>query len=264
MATAHVNGIELYYEVHGPEDGDVIILSNGVMMSTASWAVQRDVISKYYRLVLYDCRGMWKSEHPEGPYSMAMHAEDLLGLMDHLEIEKAHIAGISYGSEVSMTFAANYPERTKTLIVIDGVPYVDPFLKAQTLPWLRAAERNDHQLLLDTSVHFNFSADVLEKNYALFSDAERIKRLDLNSFAELMKAFYNFDIRDQLKTIKVPSLVVVGELDLIKTPKHAKYIYGELPNAEFLVIPGSGHASCVDRPHELNTAILGFVGKHAS
>ena len=114
MATAHVNGIELYYEVHGPEDGDVIILSNGVMMSTASWAVQRDVISKYYRLVLYDCRGMWKSEHPEGPYSMAMHAEDLLGLMDHLEIEKAHIAGISYGSEVSMTFAANYPERTKT------------------------------------------------------------------------------------------------------------------------------------------------------
>ena len=59
-----------------------------------------------------------------------------------------------------------------------------------------------------------FSADVLEKNYALFSDAKRIKSLDLNSFAELMKAFYNFDIRDQLKTIKVPSLVVVGELDL--------------------------------------------------
>lgn len=264
MPTAKVNGTELYYEVHGPDDGDVIVLSNGVMMSTATWAAQKDALSKQYRLVLYDCRGMWKSEHPEGPYTMEMHADDLLGLLDFLKIEKAHIAGISYGSEVSMTFAAKYPERTKTLIVIDGVAYVDPFLRAKTLPWLRAAEMGDHQMLLDTSVFFNFSADVLAKNYELFSDANRVKGLDLKSFETLMHCFYAFDIRDELKTIEAPSLVVVGEADLIKTPEHAEFIYSELPNAEMLIVAGAGHAVCVDRPGELNTAILGFVGKHTA
>jgi len=194
---------------------------------------------------------------------MEMHAEDLLGLMDHLEIKKAHIAGISYGSEVSMMFAAKYPERTKTLIVIDGVAYVDPFLKAQSLPWLRAAEMNDHQLLLDTSVHMNFSPEILEKYYDLFSDAERVKGLDLASFIELMNAFYAFDIRDQLKDIQTPSLVIVAEHDLIKPLGHAKNIYEALPNAEMLIIAGGGHAICIDRPNELNTAILGFVCKHA-
>ena len=105
MPRARANNIELYYELHGPEDANVLVLSNGVLMSTASWAFQTSVLSQQYRLLLYDCRGMWQSDHPPGPYSMALHADDLAALLDALGIKRAHIGGTSYGAEVSMVFA---------------------------------------------------------------------------------------------------------------------------------------------------------------
>ena len=105
MPRIAVNNTTLYYEFHGPQDGEVIVLSNGIMMSTASWYFQTQALSRHFRVLLYDCRGMWQSDHPEGPYSMELHADDLAGLLDTLGIEKAHIAGISYGAEVSLVFA---------------------------------------------------------------------------------------------------------------------------------------------------------------
>ena len=138
MPQINVNDIQIYYEVSGPTDGPVLVLSNGIMMSTASWAYQKSVLEQHLRVLLYDCRGMWQSDHPAEPYSMAQHAADLAGLLEALEIESAHIGGISYGAEVSMVFALDYPEKTDSLIVIDGVSEIHPLLRAQTLPWLMA------------------------------------------------------------------------------------------------------------------------------
>src|SRR5512146_884136 len=110
MPKIHVNGIDLYYELYGPPDGDVLVLSNGILMSTTSWGLQKADLSRHNRLLLYDCRGMWNSDHPRGPYTMELHADDLAALLDALEIPQAHIVGISYGAEVSMTFALKYPQ----------------------------------------------------------------------------------------------------------------------------------------------------------
>ena len=78
MPKVQANGIEIYYEQHGwDKDAEVLVLSNGVLMSTASWAMLVPVLAKHYRVLVYDCRGMWQSEHPAGPYSMEQHADDL-------------------------------------------------------------------------------------------------------------------------------------------------------------------------------------------
>lgn len=122
MPRAEVNGVALYYEQHGwQNEADVVVLNNGVLMSTASWAYQVPALAQRYRVLLYDCRGMWRSDHPKGPYSMEQHADDLAGLLDGLGIEAAHIGGISYGGEVSMAFAIRHPERTKSLILSSTV-----------------------------------------------------------------------------------------------------------------------------------------------
>lgn len=88
MPFAKVNGVNLYYELHGPQGADVIVLSNGIFMATASWVYQVAAFSKHFRVLLYDCRGMWQSDHPDEPYSMQQHADDLAGLLDTLGIEK--------------------------------------------------------------------------------------------------------------------------------------------------------------------------------
>jgi pimeloyl-ACP methyl ester carboxylesterase len=109
MPKVEVNGIQFYYELHGPEGAAVLVLNNGIIMNAAtSWA--------FYRVLQYDCRGQGQTDHPEEAYSMMQHADDLSALLDALGIQKAHIAGISYGGEVAQAFALTYPEKTLSLI----------------------------------------------------------------------------------------------------------------------------------------------------
>ena len=92
MPRAAVDRIELYYEIHGPEDAGWLVLSNGVLMSTASWAYQVPELAQYYRLLLYDCRGMWQSDHPPGPYTMELEGiegEELSREQAEARVEKS-------------------------------------------------------------------------------------------------------------------------------------------------------------------------------
>jgi 3-oxoadipate enol-lactonase len=257
------NSINLYYELSGPKGAPVLVLSNGIMMGTASWAYQKAVLERHVRVLLYDCRGMWQSDHPQGPYSMQMHADDLAGLLDGLDIEQAHIAGISYGAEISMVFALAYPQKTKSLVVIDGVSEIHPLLRAQTYPWLMAAERDDPELLLQTSYHMNFAGEWIRANQA-FIDAsvDRYAQLDMKALTWLMRAFYELDITEQLSKVTAPTLVVAGEEDLIKGREYATIIAEKISSSELVIIPGSGHALCLEKPAILNTLLLGFVSKN--
>jgi len=263
MPHIKVNDIKIYYELSGPEDAPVLVLSNGIMMSTASWAYQKAVLNQHLRVLLYDCRGMWQSENPDCPYSMDLHAEDLAALLKALGISAAHIAGISYGAEISMVFAFKFPDKTKSLVVIDGVSEIHPLLRAQTFPWLLAARRGDPELLLRTSYHMNFGEDWIKANQAFIeASVERYAQIDMKAFAQLMNSFYQLDITDQLQNINVPTLVIAGEEDLLKGREYAKIIAKNIPNSEYVLVPGSGHALCIEKPAVLNTLLLGFVTKN--
>lgn len=263
MPYIHFNDLNIYYEISGPEDAPVLVLSNGIMMSTASWVFQNSVLNQHLRVLLYDCRGMGKSDHPDGPYSMELHADDLASLLKSLNIPKAHIAGISYGAEISMVFAIKYPEMTESLMVIDGVSEIHPLLQAQTYPWLIAAERDDPELLLQTSYHMNFSEEWIKANQAFIEGSvERFAQLDLQAFSRLMEAFLQLDFTEDLSKISAPTLVIAGEKDLIKGREYAKVLADKIPGSEFVLVPGSGHALSLEKPALLNTLLLGFVIKN--
>ena len=264
MPKAIVNGIEIYYELHGPEDAPVVVLSNGVLMSTASWAFQTAALAKKFRVLLYDCRGMWQSEHPEGPYSMEMHADDLAGLLDALSIEKAHIAGISYGSEVSMAFALKYAERTRSLVLADGVSQIDALLKGQCESWVRAAKAKDADLLFEVTYPMNFSdVWIAAHRPALSAARERYHELDFDGFLRLMDSFLAFNITGELQKITAPTLVIVAENDILKSRKYSEILVREIPGAEFAIIPYGGHAVCLEQPGVFNTLLMGFIVKHS-
>ena len=263
MPKAKVNDIEIYYELHGPEDAGVLVLSNGVLMSTASWAFQVPVLAQHYRLLLYDCRGMWQSDHPPGPYTMELHADDLAGLLDSLGIERAHIGGASYGAEVSMVFALKYPQRTQSLIVTSGVSHVDPLLKGMIDTWIYAAEAHDPEMLFRVVYPLTFSEDWIAANQeALDLARERYELLDFDAFLELLLSFSQLNVTDYLHKITAPTMVVVGEHDLVKPRKYSEIIAREIPGAEFALIPQAGHAAMWERAGVFNSLVLGFLAKH--
>ena len=262
MPKVKANGIELYYELHGPEDADVLVLSNGVLMSTASWAFQTPVLSQHYRLLLYDCRGMWLSDHPQGPYSMELHADDLAALLDTLGIERAHIAGTSYGAEVSMVFALKYPARTRSLIVTAAVSQLDLLLRGLADIWIEAARAHDPELLFKVVYPLTFSEAWIAANQpALDLARERYVALDFDALLELFLCFSRLDITADLHKISAPTLVVAGELDALKPRKYADLIAREIANAEYALIPHAGHAAMWEQAAVFNSLILGFLAK---
>jgi 3-oxoadipate enol-lactonase len=262
MPKIHANGIDLTYELHGPEDADVLVLSNGVLMSTASWAYQTPVLSRHYRLLLYDCRGMWQSDHPPGPYSMALHAEDLAALLDGLGIDRAHVGGISYGAEISMVFALNYPERTRSLVLSSAVSQVDPLLEGMMDSWIAAVRAKDPGIFFRVTYPVNFSeAWIAANREALAAARERYEELDYDAFLELLLSFSQLDITEELHRIAAPTLVIVGEDDILKPRKYAEIIAREIPDTEFAIVPHAGHAVLWERPGVFNSLILGFLAK---
>ena len=103
----NANGINIYYEKSG--SGPYLILIEGLGAATYLWEKQVPEFSKHFTTVVYDNRGVGKSDKPPGPYTIKMMADDLAGLMDTLKIPKAHILGASMGGFIAQEFALSYP-----------------------------------------------------------------------------------------------------------------------------------------------------------
>jgi pimeloyl-ACP methyl ester carboxylesterase len=258
-----INGIQIYYELHGSEDKDVLVLNNGVIMNAAtSWIFQTKALSAHYRVLQYDCRGQGQSDHPEEAYSMSQHADDLAGLLEALGIGQAHVMGISYGGEVAQAFGLAYPEKTLSLILADTVSQVGPELRLVIQSWVDTLIANDPLAFFNSTVPWNFSPEFIAPNAALLEEAKkRYAQLDYPAVIRLCEAFFEVDFTDRLGEIKVPACIIVGEKDLVKGIPYARIIKNGIPHAELHILDGSGHVTCWERPEEFNTAILGFLAK---
>ena len=263
MPSIEVNDITLYYEFHGSDSAPVLVLNNGLIMNaTTSWIFQTASLSKHYRVLQYDCRGQGGSDNPQESFSMDTHADDLSALLSALEIERAHIAGISYGGEVSQAFVLKYPDRVKSLILIDTVSEVNAKLRIIADSWIDALHTGDPPTFFNATVPWNFSSEFIQENPKIFEDAKkRYAQLDFPAVIRLIECFLDVDFTNRLREIKAPTCIAVGELDQLKGPEFAAILKGGIPHAEVHIISGAGHAACWERAEELNTIILGFLAK---
>ncbi len=254
-------GARLYYELHGPEQAPVLVLNNGILMNAAqSWALQAPALSARYRVLLHDCRGQGLSEHPGGPYSMAQHADDLAALMSALGIGSAHVLGISYGGEVAQAFALEHSKRVRSLILADTVSEVGPGLRLVVEGWKAAALTGDPDLLFLVTAPWNFSPAFVAARGALMDAARaRYRDVDLAAFVRLCDAFLGVDFTARLGRIAAPTCVLVGGEDRLKGVEYAERIHRAIAGSRLRILPGAGHAACLESPAAFNEAVLGFL-----
>jgi 3-oxoadipate enol-lactonase len=263
MPHVKVRDVALYYELHGPPGAPAVVLNNGILMNAAtSWALQVPEWSRHFRVLVYDCRGQGSSDHPDAPCSMASHAGDLAGLLDALDIGRAHVAGISYGGEVAQAFALGHPGRVRSLLLADTVSEVGPELRATVGEWRAAALAGDADRFFEITLPWKFSPAFVAAHAALVDDARRrYRQLDLAAVARLCDSFLGVDFTAALAELRMPACVMVGELDALKGRPYAERLHRALPRSELHLIPGAGHASCWERPEEFNTIAIGFLTK---
>ncbi len=262
MPTINANGVSLYYELHGQGD-DVLVLNNGIIASTATWAYQLPAFTPHYRVLLYDMRGQGQSQKWTGEdaaYTWDTHADDLATLFDALAIEQAHVGGISYGGELALHMALRHPARCRTLIIADAVSHVEPHLHAIADSWARIAALGDHELFYRSTWYWNFSeAFFADKVDFLISRLDAARALDLPSVVQLCRCFLTMNVTARLGEIHHPTCVIVGEKDILKPVHYSQTIAAGIPNTQLHILPGAGHASFWESAEAFNRAVLAFL-----
>lgn len=262
MSTARVDGVDLYYELHGRDDAPALVFVNGIFQDTTAWAAFLPAFTERYRCLLYDCRGQGRSDKPDAPYATARHAEDLRALLDALGIERPRIVGLSNGGAAALLFAAAHPERVGALVVADTYAHVDAALRAKLRALLLALDAGGLGLRFDVLVPWNFSAGFLDAHGALLGALRaRVLAGSASATANLIRGALENAERAALERIACPTLVLVGAEDLLTPPWYAREIAAGIAGARLVTIDGAGHAMPVERPDAFRDAVLPFLAE---
>jgi pimeloyl-ACP methyl ester carboxylesterase len=254
MPKVKVNGINLYYEVHG--QGFPVVFLHGFSGTANSWRPQIPALAKGYRFVIYDARGHGQSDSPPSldQYSADIVVEDLRQFLKTLKIGKAVVGGLSMGGYQSLRFYLRHPEMVAALILMDTGPgYRNP---ARRDEWNRQQE--ERAIMLETQGMAAYAP--IAPSYVNKERLLKQSPIGLASMARKVVAQHDPLVIESLGNIKVPTLVLVGEKDTPFLPA-AEYMGKVIPGARRKVIPNAGHAANMDNPEEFNRAILDFLGK---
>ncbi|MBC8257548.1 MAG: alpha/beta hydrolase [SAR324 cluster bacterium] len=262
MSNIKTGNIKTYYELTGK--GETVVFIHGLGSSAEDWSYQTEFFSKHFQVLAYDVRGHGQSDKPKGAYSVPLFAEDLLNLLNALAIEKVHIVGLSMGGWIVFQFGLDYPERVKSLTVVnswadmrlkkisDKINFYKRTVLFQLLTMRKIGEIIGKKLFIKP-----------EQKELLQNFIEKWAKNHKPSYLASFKAVKGWSVEDRLSEITCPVLVVSADEDY--TPVSDKEAYAaKMINAEFVelaVVKDSRHATPVEHPAEFNQVVGKFLSK---
>jgi len=267
---ATIRDHRFWYEVHG-DTGTPVVLIMGFGISGRAWAPQVEALSARHRVVIFDNRGIGETETSKTPYGFADLADDVVGLMDHLGFDKAHVVGVSMGGMIAQHLALRHPGRLLSLGLIATLPggslrHTVPspsslalFLRANTTTG--AARCAALRKLLYTEGYLkqaNPEQSFNRGNLEIFAvPADTTTRLNQ------LRAVLRHDVTRDLPRVTIPTLVVKPEEDRLVRPENSDRIAALLPNATVLRLKDAGHGVTHQHKDVVNSALLEHFGRAA-
>jgi pimeloyl-ACP methyl ester carboxylesterase len=226
-----VNGVRLAYDDRGA--GTPIVFLHAFPLNRTMWAAQESTLSQRFRVITVDLRGHGESDAPLWRYTLDQYADDVNALLDHLSIQRAVMAGLSMGGYVLFAMYRRHSDRIRGLIFADTRAEADQPAQAT---W-----------------RFNLAQKV-----------ERVRAIILSTpisgiVGDLMAIAERPDSTPLLKTITLPTLVLVGDQDRLTTPEENRCLADGIPGARLEIIPGAGHLSNMEQPELFNQAVSAFM-----
>ncbi|MCE5244793.1 MAG: alpha/beta fold hydrolase [Syntrophobacteraceae bacterium] len=262
MPTLLCETAEIYYEVHG--QGAPLLLISGLGGGTWSWYGQIPYFRNYYRAIVFDNRGAGRSSMPPGPYRMDRFAHDALCLLDHLEVEKAFVLGLSMGGMIAQELTLLAPERVRALVLgcthCGGEAQVPP--DPEVVRKLLDNDGLDHEGIIEKNLPLFLSRECIE-NRPEVARAYRAAQLAAPpqpdfAFKAQLAAVSGFDASTRLHQIGVPVMIVAGSHDVLIPRENAYILAGAMPGAQLAILPGAGHALHAECADTLNSIADNF------
>lgn len=281
--TVKVNGIDLYYEVHG--SGEPLLLIEGLGYSAWMWYKQIPALSQKYRVILFDNRGAGNTDKPDSEYSIEIMADDASGLLRTLGTGPVHVLGISLGGFIAQELALRHPDLVKSLILVS----------TNSGPGKRAMRNSQHvnglfklwgilpgtfEMGGKASVPLGFEYGITKEDRIRYGlslaftpeyymqhpeEIDRIVGWRLENpqpgyaWTRQLLAGMNFDSSGRAENIHAPTLVLNGSEDRIVSPESARELARRIPDSRYLEIEGSGHLLFIERSDEFNDAVMDFL-----
>lgn len=257
MPFADANGVRLYYEERGAGP-ETLVFAHGLLLSTAAFERQIEALAPRFRCVAFDFRGHGRSEIAADGYDMDTITRDAEALLEQLQIRSCRFVGLSMGGIVALRLAARRPDLIRSLALIGTTAEPESNagryrLMAFAARWLglwAVAPR-----VLPVMFGPAFLSDRSNR-------VEWIRRVRSNARLGVVRAaravIARDSILDSISTLRVPTLILVGEFDAATAPELSRHIQARIPDSELQVIPGAGHLCNIEAPEAVNAALARF------
>lgn len=261
MPITKANQININYSVTG--HGEPLVMIMGLNADQSGWNNQIPFFKKNYRVITFDNRGTGKSDKPKGPYSIRMMADDTIGLMDSLCIEKAHIMGISMGGMIAQEIAINYPQRVKKLVLASTYACQDQHSSGSTREITRAVQSAQKMGIILINLAFNkplykLFIRFMVKIRSKFTKAS-VKIANKAGFEGQLEACAKHDTLERLHLITAPTLVITGTADRVIKPSSSEVIAGRIHCSQLVKIENGSHVLNMEMKNLFNQKILSFL-----
>lgn len=257
MPVLSANGETIHYLKEGA--GPAVALVHSLGSSVHLWRAQIAALKDRYTVIACDARGHGNSS-AKGECSVATAAQDLKAVLDHLGIAECHLVGISTGGPVALTLAAQSPAAVRSLVLADT--FAKPVEGSK-----ERVEATAEAIAYVSMEEFGtqYAAETLLPSTSLDVQDELagvISKVNPKVYIQLMRSAVLGDFTALLASVKAPTLVLIGENDMIAPRSESDFLVRNIPNATLEVIPAAGHLGSLDNPAAFNNAIGKFFDTH--
>lgn len=259
MNSIHANGIDIRYDIAG--EGPWLLLSHSLATDLSLWDDQMASLTARFRVLRYDTRGHGGSSAPDHPYDFPLLAADVIGLMDVLDVRKAHFVGISMGGMITQHVALTAPERIDRLVLVSTTSGYPPEARAMWGDRIAAVRANGMEPLVAPTLERWFTPawrqahpDVMTRIGAL------IRATPAAGYIGSGQAIATLDTTSRLSGLRCPTLVIAGAEDAGTPPAMGRKIAEQIPGARFESIDSASHLCNVEQAEKFNRLLLDFLG----
>ncbi len=257
MPFAQGQGARIHYEIEGPEDGAVLLLSNSLGTDLGMWSPQMPSLTARYRVLRYDSRGHGRSDAPEGPYEIARLGRDAVELIDALNVEMIHFCGLSKGGMVGMWLGIHEPDRVERLVLANTSAYI-----GAPEVWnarIETVNRDGMAAIVPGVIERWFTPRFQKADPAAVERiAAMLRSIPPQGYVACCAAVRDMDQRADIAKISAPTLVISGTHDGATPSAHAQLIAGEIAGAA-LVDLDAAHLSNIEQADLFTRKLVGFL-----
>jgi 3-oxoadipate enol-lactonase len=247
-------GDEVYFETYGAADAPAVVLGHGAGGNHGIWFQQVPVFAEHYRVITWDQRSFGLSTNHHGHASPRTATEDLLAILDHLGVARAHVVGQSMGGWAAMGLAVAHGERVRSLVLADtlgGIP----------IPgwWKTAASAQREGLFNHPALSNEFCLHNAERAH-LYLQIGGLRRDPHADPMQVLRTMGDVTFTDEeLAALRIPTLFIVGTADEIFPPASISEAATRVPGARVELIDGAGHSPYFEQPQAWNDLVAAFL-----